>query len=136
MQLRQCADVLVSDLFQRLGADRAGIVHDMRDRDLCSDLVRGLPRRRRIEQVDLARGELWMAPVGLSPRQRDHVIALGEKSAGNRRADAGIAAAHDRRVLGYAHLPSHKELDVAEGSIAIDQVDALQLDPQPAVLDA
>src|SRR5438132_13093141 len=108
----------------------------MRDRDLCSDLVRGLPGRRRIEQVDLARGELWMAPDRLSPRQRDHVIALGEKSAGNRRADAGIAAAHDRRVLGYAHLPSHKELDVAEGSIAIDQVDALDLDLQLAVLDA
>src|SRR2546423_15110708 len=77
-----------------------------------------------------------MAPVRLAPRQRNHVIAVGEKSAGDCRANAGIAAAHDRRVLDHAHSPSHKELDVAEGSIAIDQVDTLELDLELAVLDA
>src|SRR4029453_5029497 len=30
---------------------------------------------------------------------------------------------------------SHKKLDIAEGGVAIDQVDALELDPQLAVLD-
>ena len=78
MQLGQGADVFVNDLFQRFGADRAGIVYDMGDRNLRRDFCCRLPRRRRIEQVDFARGELWMAPVGFAPRQRDHVITLGE----------------------------------------------------------
>ena len=108
MQLGQCADIFVSNLFQWLGTDRAGIVHDVGDRNLRSDLVRCLPRRGRIEQVDLARGELWMAPVGLTPRQRNHVITLGEKSARDRSANAGIAAAHDRRVVDHAHHSSHE----------------------------
>ena len=44
----------VSDFFQRLGTDRAGIVNDVGDRNLRSDLVRCLTRRGRIEQIDLA----------------------------------------------------------------------------------
>src|SRR6185437_1851917 len=99
MEVRERLQVLNSDIFEPLLADRAGVVDQGGDWEATGNLVRGLARREGVREIDLHLMQPRQRPFAAASRQRYNLVALLEQRFADRRADPRAAAGYQGKLF-------------------------------------